>query len=74
MPDDGTPGPGIDAHGHRVIDPTKNVIDHVEAAVKRLDDLRLADKQRQDDLRDAADRHVREIGRASCRERVYGTV
>jgi hypothetical protein len=30
---------GVDAHGGPVIDPTKNVLDLVEAAVKRLDDM-----------------------------------
>lgn len=44
------PGQGADAQGNPVIDPTKNVLDLVESAIKR-----------QDDLRDAADRHVREI-------------
>jgi hypothetical protein len=32
-------GLGVDAHGGPVIDPTKNVLDLVEAAVKRLDDM-----------------------------------
>lgn len=44
------PGPGVDAGGVPVIDPTANVLDLVRAAI-----------QRQDDLREAADRHVREI-------------
>lgn len=44
------PGPGVDAAGRPVIDPTQNVLDLVQAAI-----------QRQDDLREAADRHVREI-------------
>jgi hypothetical protein len=35
----GTSGMGVDAHGGPVIDPTKNVLDLVEAAVKRLDDM-----------------------------------
>lgn len=29
-----TPGPGVDAFGRAVIDPTKNVLDKVEDAVK----------------------------------------
>lgn len=40
----------MDAQGLPVIDPTQNVLDLVAAAI-----------QRQDDLRAAADRHVREI-------------
>jgi hypothetical protein len=43
-------GVGIDAFGAPVIDPTANVIAILEAAVKR-----------QDDLREAESRHVREI-------------
>ncbi len=34
------PGKGVDATGQPVIDPTKNVLDLVAAAVERLDDLR----------------------------------
>ena len=34
------PGPGVDASGQSVIDPTKNVSTLVNAAVDRLDDLR----------------------------------
>jgi hypothetical protein len=44
------PGPGVDATGQAVIDPTKNVLDLVAAR-----------DQRQDDLRKAESRHVREI-------------
>lgn len=34
------PGPGVDAAGRAVMDPTTNVIALTQAAVKRLDDLR----------------------------------
>jgi len=37
------PGPGVDASGRLVLDPTPNVIAIIEAAVKRQDDLRLKD-------------------------------
>lgn len=47
---DWAPGPGVDASGRPVVDPTQNVLDLVEAAIKR-----------QDDLRNAESRHVREI-------------
>ena len=43
-------GLGVDASGGPVIDPTQNVLDLVSAAIKR-----------QDDLREAESRHVREI-------------
>jgi hypothetical protein len=41
MAKEGVPGLGVDAQGQPVIDPTKNVSDTVEAAVKRLDDIAL---------------------------------
>ena len=44
------PGLGVDYQGNPVVDPTKNVLDLVAAAIKR-----------QDDLREAESRHVREI-------------
>jgi hypothetical protein len=44
------PGPGVDATGRPVVDPTQNVLDLVRAAI-----------QRQDDLREAAERHAREV-------------
>jgi len=34
------PGPGVDAQGRAVVDPTKNVLDLVNAAIKRQDDIR----------------------------------
>jgi hypothetical protein len=37
------PGPGVDAAGVPVIDPTQNVLDLVQAAIQRQDDLREAD-------------------------------
>lgn len=33
-------GPGVDSQGRQVLDPTKNVLDLVDAAIKRQDDLR----------------------------------
>jgi hypothetical protein len=36
----GEPGPGVDAQGRTVIDPTQNVINTLDSAVTRLDDLR----------------------------------
>lgn len=44
------PGPGVDASGQAVLDPTKNVLDLVDAAIKR-----------QDDLRQAENSHIREM-------------
>ncbi|HEV8172854.1 MAG TPA: hypothetical protein VGP91_04320 [Actinoplanes sp.] len=43
-------GVGVDAYGFPVKDPTANVLESLRTAI-----------QRQDDLREAADRHVREI-------------
>lgn len=43
--DESRPGLGIDRDGNSVVDPTKNVLQLVEAAVARMDDLREADAQ-----------------------------
>jgi hypothetical protein len=55
------PGPGVDAAGRPVIDPTENVKALNAAEAKRQDDLRRADARRQDDIRNAESRHIREI-------------
>jgi F0F1-type ATP synthase membrane subunit b/b' len=44
------PGLGVDAQGNPVIDPTANVLILVDAAVKRLDDLRAAENRRIEEL------------------------
>lgn len=41
---DPNPGPGVDASGDPVIDPTRNVLDLVAAAIARQDDLRGASR------------------------------
>jgi hypothetical protein len=46
-----SPGPGVDRFGNPVFDPSKNVLDLVEAAIKR-----------QDDLREMQARHTAQIG------------
>ncbi len=42
-PAEHAPGPGVDAAGQPVIDPTRNVLDLVAAQVQRQDDLREAE-------------------------------
>jgi hypothetical protein len=39
-PEGQSPGPSVDRYGSPVIDPTKNVLDLVAAAIERQDDLR----------------------------------
>jgi len=56
-----SPGPSVDAAGQNVVDPTANVLQLVDAAVKRLDDLMTLQIQRQDDLRIARAHHIDEI-------------
>lgn len=43
------------------VDPTKNVLDLVQAAVRRIDDLRLAENKRLEDLATSEREHVREL-------------
>lgn len=45
------PGQPVDSRGNSAIDPTKNVLDLVLAAVKRIDDVLDLTVKRQDDLR-----------------------
>ena len=54
-------GVPVDAFGGATIDPTKNVLDLVFAAVTRIDDLIGAFLDRQDDLRGALDKRVTEL-------------
>jgi hypothetical protein len=53
----GNPGPGVDRLGQAVIDPTANVLQLVEAAIQRQDDLRRAEAQ----LRAAEITHLNEM-------------
>lgn len=62
----GRTGLGVDSQGGPIVDPTKNVLDLVSAAVLRLDDLRAAETRRQDDLREQTARHVAEIARLTA--------
>ncbi len=54
-------GPATDQQGNPVIDPTKNVLDLVLAAVKRIDDLSTLAFMRQDDLRSMESSHLRDL-------------
>jgi hypothetical protein len=55
------PGAGVDAAGNPVLDPTKNVLDLVEAAVVRLNDLRTADKEHRRELDEERREHRLEV-------------
>lgn len=54
-------GPAVDRVGAPVVDPTANVLGLVEAAVTRLNELRMAEVKRQDDLRLSESAHLREM-------------
>ena len=45
MPRNVPPGPGVDASGQTVVDPTRNVRELVDLNVKRLDDLRVMESR-----------------------------
>lgn len=57
----GTGGAPVDASGGPAYDPTPNVLALVDAAVKRLDDLRAAEMRRMDDLHNAEFRRIDQI-------------
>jgi hypothetical protein len=54
-------GVPVDATGGPTIDPTKNVLDLVKAAVQRIDDLRDAETKRVDEKIQSEKDHTREI-------------
>jgi hypothetical protein len=54
------PGPGVDAVGRSVIDPTVNVRDLVASAVSRLDDLREAENKATRRITHAETKHIRD--------------
>ena len=51
-------GPATDRNNQPVIDPTANVLDLVEAAIKRIDDIREVETRRVDDLRESFLKHI----------------
>jgi len=55
------PGIGIDSFGGQVIDPTKNVLDLVQAAIQRQDDLRAAETRRVNEKIEAETRRNNEL-------------
>lgn len=56
----GSIGPSTDRHNDPVIDPTKNVLDLVEQAIKRQDDLREIEGKHLRELRNVEVRHITE--------------
>jgi hypothetical protein len=62
----GIPGPGVDALGQAVVDPTQNVLDLVEAAIKRQDDLRTAESRHLRELANIRATFGREIRKAEA--------
>jgi len=61
---DQPPGPGVDAEGRTAIDPSKNVDTLVDAAVRRLDDLRELESKWRDRFDQREVDHAQEIRRA----------
>jgi hypothetical protein len=61
------PGPGVDAGGRPVIDPTANVTAILEAAVKRQDDLREAHEKFTAEMRKQREFYERELRLAEAK-------
>lgn len=59
-------GPAIDKVGDPVIDPTKNVLDLVTAAIQRQDDLRSLDNKWRDFVDNLRAYHIREMRKAEA--------
>jgi hypothetical protein len=60
-------GIGVDSQGNPVIDPTRNVLDLVEAAVKRIDDVFAVQISKIEALAELRAQHVKEV--AEIREK-----
>lgn len=58
---------GVDAAGNRVIDPSENVLALVEAAVKRLDDLRAAETRRVDEQMELRAEYAERLANAEAK-------
>ncbi|HEY9413122.1 MAG TPA: hypothetical protein VIQ30_00050, partial [Pseudonocardia sp.] len=54
----------MDSKGQPVLDPTKNVLDLVEAAIKRQDDLREMESQHQREIGDLRHQYEKELRKA----------
>jgi hypothetical protein len=54
-------GKGVDSKGNPVVDPTKNVLDLVDASVRRIDDLANLRAIHTKEIADIRDRHYREL-------------
>ena len=59
-------GPGVDAQGRPVVDPTQNVRELVVAAIERQDDLRILDSQWRDKMSARDLEHAREMRAAEA--------
>lgn len=62
----GRPGEGVDSRGGPVVDPTKNVLDLVGAAVDRLDDLRDMEAKHFRELLELRAAHYEDLRRAEA--------
>jgi len=70
MPDNqtsGSQGPATDRHNEPVIDPTKNVLDLVSAAIARQDDLREMEADHLRQLMDLRASHDKDLHRAEAK-------
>jgi len=62
----GSAGPSTDRHNDPVVDPTKNVLDLVEQAIKRQDDLRQMEASHFRELIDIRATHTKEMRKAEA--------
>lgn len=61
------PGPGVDAFGRQVVDPTLNVLQLVRAAVERLDDLRHLAAEHAKEIDMMRETHARDLRDAEAK-------
>jgi len=63
---DDNPGPGVDAYGDPVLDPTRNVLDLADAAITRQDDLREQEARHRRELDAIRAAHGKELREAEA--------
>jgi hypothetical protein len=62
-----SPGPGVDAQGRPVVDPTQNVLNVLAAAVGRQDDLRTSEQRHLERLTEVRMQYDRELREAEAK-------
>lgn len=67
MAKEAKPGNPVDSSGNYAVDPTSNVLQLVQAAVRRIDDLRVSDRHHDEQIHNAESRRLDDLRAAESR-------